>query len=232
MMDMDIATIFGLDPNAMGRRRGYYGRWRDQSTPKGGWDCTACLTDQDLICEMCEYKHIANAYAMQHPDHPETLLCGSECAGWMTNPETAKGMRRAMHRKLTARTECRTLVRACLAGLQAIPDRAVVDAELCRLDTLSAAWRAGNGDYAAIRTGLAKLQADIAAYRPGALWDLTRNGNYARRWPGNITATVFRSRYGQWGLLMTVQQRTVSGGNWHATPDELFAQAERIVADG
>lgn len=61
------------------------GKWSRPGYPHKGWQCEDIedLGSPDATCEMCEAQPIRYVHYMSHPDVPELLSCGCECAGHM-----------------------------------------------------------------------------------------------------------------------------------------------------
>lgn len=72
------------------------GKWARLGVPHRGWHCieTRDLREegQDYqICAMCESQEIRFVHTMEHPEYPETLECGCDCAGHMEgSPQKAR----------------------------------------------------------------------------------------------------------------------------------------------
>lgn len=64
----------------------HFGKWSEPGIPHRGWTCLdvkdLCELGEDfIVCEMCEMQTIRFVHKMIHPNYPETLDCGSNCAG-------------------------------------------------------------------------------------------------------------------------------------------------------
>ena len=61
------------------------GKWKQPGVPHKGWTCVNVedLEEPSATCGMCERTEIRYAHYMEHPDYPDTLVCGCVCAGHM-----------------------------------------------------------------------------------------------------------------------------------------------------
>lgn len=71
-----------------------YGKWSQPGVPHRGWTCVGIedLGEPSATCEMCERQTIRYVHMMTHPEYPDTLGCGCDCAGKME--EDYEGARR------------------------------------------------------------------------------------------------------------------------------------------
>src|SRR6478672_4462773 len=67
------------------------GKWEDPRVPKKGWVCAnhTDLESPKEICEMCETQTIRYVHTMQHPDYPDFIHAGCECAAKMEDDSNA-----------------------------------------------------------------------------------------------------------------------------------------------
>ncbi|MEN2980443.1 hypothetical protein P7L78_06710 [Tistrella bauzanensis] len=93
------------DPIAANAR----GKWSQHGVPHRDWQCIATRDlreegEEYMICEMCEVQTIRFVHTMVHPDYPETLDCGCDCAGYMEgNKRRAKERDSDMRRRAARR---------------------------------------------------------------------------------------------------------------------------------
>jgi len=69
------------------------GKWSQAGVPHKGWSCLDIkdVGEPSATCEMCETQKIRYVHTMTHPDYPDQLGCGCDCAGRMEeNYEGAK----------------------------------------------------------------------------------------------------------------------------------------------
>lgn len=61
------------------------GKWALQGVPHKGWTCIEVedLEEVAATCEMCEAQEIRYVHLMSHPNYPDELRCGCDCAGHM-----------------------------------------------------------------------------------------------------------------------------------------------------
>ena len=82
------------------------GKWALPGVPHKGWTCIDIedLEEPSAICEMCETQQIRYVHIMSHPNYPDELRCGCDCAGEMESDYAGaerrdKAMRNAATRK-------------------------------------------------------------------------------------------------------------------------------------
>lgn len=75
----------------MVKRHSNHGKWSQAGVPHKGWefvtDYDSCENGEELhvVCGMCESQPIRYVQIMRHPDYPEPLECGLQCAGRMSD---------------------------------------------------------------------------------------------------------------------------------------------------
>lgn len=89
-----------------------FGKWIEKGVPHSGWSFVgaADLGNPDDICQMCERGKIRYVHFMKHPDYPDILRCGRECAGRMEG-DTAAAKARDRHMRNAARRRRKFLTR-------------------------------------------------------------------------------------------------------------------------
>lgn len=89
------------------------GKWSVAGVPHKGWVCVDIedLRAPSLQCEMCESQQIRFIHHMEHPNYPDVLQVGCDCAGHMEGNlaasrarETCMQNRAAKRKRWTSRT--------------------------------------------------------------------------------------------------------------------------------
>lgn len=62
------------------------GKWRLAGVPHRGWSYVDYedLGEPSEICEMCERQEIRHVHTVSHPEYPDTLRVGCDCAEKLT----------------------------------------------------------------------------------------------------------------------------------------------------
>ncbi|MEI8390239.1 MAG: hypothetical protein WCG23_10200 [bacterium] len=66
------------------------GLWDQKGIPHNGWKFLDMedLEDDRIFCQMCRGVKIRYAHSLRHPNYPETLVVGCECAAKMESDYT------------------------------------------------------------------------------------------------------------------------------------------------
>lgn len=81
------------------------GKWSDPEVPHIGWTCVGFedLGGLHETCGMCEKQEIRYVHHMSHPNYPDTIGAGCECAASMEAEYQAAHARESRHKNRASR---------------------------------------------------------------------------------------------------------------------------------